>query len=363
MRFGVAGDEAFHDAPHPAGAFAARGALAAGFVLVEVRQAGDGADDVGGLVHDDDGGGAEAGLEVAQRVEVHRAVDDLIGRHQRHGRAAGDDGEQIVPAAADAAAMGVDELAEGHAHGVFDDARAVHMAGDLEELGALVLRAADGGEPGRAAAQDGRGDGDRFDVVDGGRVAIKAGAGGERRLEARLALLAFQAFEHRGFFAADIGAGAAVDDDIEVIARAAGVLADEAGLVGLADGGEQRFGFADIFAADVDEGGAGLHGKAGDERAFDQLVRIVADDLAVLAAAGFRFVGVDDEVARPRRVRRLGHEAPLHPRREAGAATAAQAAGLDGVDDGIGARRRAAPWCLPSHRACGRALSVHGLKP
>jgi hypothetical protein len=79
----------------------------------------------------------------------------------------------------------------------------------------------------RAAPQDRRRDRDRLDVVHRGRAAIEARARRERRLQARLALLAFEAFEQRGFLAADIGAGAVVDVDVEIPARAAGVLADQ----------------------------------------------------------------------------------------------------------------------------------------
>ncbi len=60
-----------------------------------------------------------------------------------------------------------------------------------------------------------------LDIVDRGRAAVEAGAGRERRLEARLALLALEAFEHRGLFAADVGAGAAMDEAVEVVAGAA----------------------------------------------------------------------------------------------------------------------------------------------
>ena len=86
----------------------------------------------------------------------------ICRRDQRDRRTAGNDGEQIVPAAADAAAVRVDQLAERQAHGFFHDAGLVHMAADLEQLGAFVLGPADGGEPGRAAAQDGGRNGDRF---------------------------------------------------------------------------------------------------------------------------------------------------------------------------------------------------------
>src|SRR6185437_12191045 len=87
--------------PHPAGALAAWRTLAAALVLVEIGNARDGPDQVGRLVHDDDGGGAEPGAQLAQAVEVHRGIDDLLRRHHAYRRAAGDHRLEIVPAAAD----------------------------------------------------------------------------------------------------------------------------------------------------------------------------------------------------------------------------------------------------------------------
>ena len=69
------------------------------------------------------------------------------------------------------------------------------MARNAEKLGAHIVGAADGVEPGGATAQDGAADGDGFHVVDGGRRAIEADVGREWRLHAGLALLAFEAFE------------------------------------------------------------------------------------------------------------------------------------------------------------------------
>ena len=109
---GVAFAQPLHHPPHPAGALAARRALAAALMLVEIADAADRADDVGRLVHDDHRRGAEAGAERLQPVEVHRRVHDLGRRHQRHRRSARDHRQQIVPAAADAAGMAVDQLAE-----------------------------------------------------------------------------------------------------------------------------------------------------------------------------------------------------------------------------------------------------------
>ncbi len=152
----------------------------------------------------------------------------------------------------------------------------------------LLLSRPNAGEPARPAPQDRRHHRDRFDVVDRGRAAVEPGAGRERRLEPRLALLAFEALDHRGLFAADVGPGAAMDEDVEVVARASRVLAQQARVIGFGHRGEQRLGLADVFAADVDVGRARAHRVAGDQRAFDQLVRVVADYLAVLAACPAR---------------------------------------------------------------------------
>ena len=97
-------------------------------------------------------------------------------------------------------------------HGLFD------VAGNAEQLGAGVVRPADAREPRRAAAQDVGHHRDRLDVVDGGRAAVEPDIGRERRLQPRQALLAFEAFEQRGLLAADVGAGAVVDVEVEVAA-------------------------------------------------------------------------------------------------------------------------------------------------
>src|SRR5262245_10392176 len=61
---GLAALHALEHAPHPAGTLAAGGALAAAFMAVEVGDAADGGDDVGRLVHDDDGRRTHARLEL-----------------------------------------------------------------------------------------------------------------------------------------------------------------------------------------------------------------------------------------------------------------------------------------------------------
>ena len=112
-----------------------------------------------------------------------------------------------------------------------------------------------------AAAQNVGDDGDGLDIVDGGRRAIEPDIGGERRLQARLALLAFEAFEQRRLLAADISAGAVMQVEIEIPAVDV-VLADQLGVIGLVDGRLQDLALADELAANVDVGDMRPHGEA-----------------------------------------------------------------------------------------------------
>ena len=69
-------------------------------------------------------------------------------------------------AVGNAAADLVDDLAQRDPHGHFDQSRVVDPPGQREDLGALALFRADGGEPLCAVAQDGRNVGERLHVVD-----------------------------------------------------------------------------------------------------------------------------------------------------------------------------------------------------
>src|SRR5262249_45306386 len=152
---------------------------------------------------------------------------------------------------ANAAAMLFDQLAERDPHRLLDVAGTLDMAGDAEQLGADIVGPADRGEPRRATPQNVGRHRDRLDIVDGGGTAKESDIGREWRLQPRLTLLAFEAFQERGLFAADIGAGAVGDVEIERPAVDV-VLADQLRLIGLIDRGLQMFALADEFAAHID---------------------------------------------------------------------------------------------------------------
>src|SRR5579872_2973906 len=191
----VALDHPLHDAPDPSQPFAAWGALATALVLVEGRKPGDGADDVGRFVHDDQRRGAEPRFLGDQRVEIHQHVVANRFRQARRRRTAWDHRHQIVPAAAHPAGMPLDELLHRDRHGFFDIARLVYMPGNAKDFRAGVALATDPGDPFRAALQDFGAGRDGLDIVDRRRAAIEPDRGGKWRLQTRLALATLKAFE------------------------------------------------------------------------------------------------------------------------------------------------------------------------
>ena len=75
------------------------------------------------------------------------------------------------------------------------------------------------------------------------------------------------------------------------------------------------------------------HADRGEQAAFDQLVRVVADDIAVFAGARLALIGIDAKIGRT--VALFWHERPFQARRETGAAAPAQPGFLDLLDNPI----------------------------
>jgi hypothetical protein len=213
--------------------------------------------------------------------------------------------------------------------------RSFHQAADAPDVRAAVAGDADLGELRAAEGEHMLHLRHRLRVVDDGRAVVEAEDGREiRGLDARVAALAFKGLDQAGLFAADIAASAPVDDDLAGVARAEDVLAEEALGLRFGDRALEDLGAVDELAADVDEGLLGLDGPRGDRDAFQHLVRVLVDDLAVLVGAGFGFVGVDDQVGGLARL--TVEELPLHAGGEAGAAAAAQAGRLHFLADFLG---------------------------
>ena len=162
----------------------------------------------------------------------------------------------------------------------------------------------------------------------------------QRRFGANDAAAAFEAFQQRGFLAADIGAGADPDFEIESVIGADDALAEIAGAPGGRDRGVHRRHRMRIFRADVDVALGGADGDARDRHALDHDEGIALHDHAVGKGAAVAFVGVADDVFAVGAG--LRHRLPLDAGREAGAAAPAQSGRRDVGEDLVrGQRQRA----------------------
>ena len=280
--------------PHPARAFTAGRALAAGFVRIEVRQAQQALYHAAGVVHHDHSARTQHGAGLGDGVVVHRAFhDDGCGQH-RGGRTTGDHGLELTALAH--ATGQFEQLGERRAQGHFVVAGLFYVAGDRENLGAAIVGLAALQIRCTAVADDPRHGSEGLGVVDGRRLAVQAEAGRERRLEARLALLAFQRFEQRSLFAADVGTKAVRRMQLEAEVAAQDLVAQVPSSARLF---QRRFeavvGLED-FAVDVVVAHGNAHRVGRNDHAFDDDVRVELQDVAVLARARLAFVGIADEV-------------------------------------------------------------------
>src|SRR6185312_10461044 len=133
--------------------------------------------------------------------------------------------------------------------------RALHVARDAEDARARVIGRADLGVLRAAVLRDELHVAERLDVVDDRRALVEAEDGGEiRGLDARVGALALEGLDETGLLAADVGAGAAVHEDVAGVRGAGNVLADKTSRAGLGEGLLKDARTVRHLAADVDVG-------------------------------------------------------------------------------------------------------------
>ena len=183
--------------------------------------------------------------------------------------------------------------------------------------------------------------GQREHVVDDGGFAEQPFQRRQRRLGAHNAALAFQAFQQRGFFAANIGSGPQAHFQMEGMLAAQHRRADHALCLGDADRALQGAESVRVFGAQIDVTARGPHRDAGNRHALDEGERVALHQHAVGKRAAIALIGVADDVfARPGRV---VHGLPFDPGGESRAAATAQAALLDRLHNLLRAQRLRRP--------------------
>src|SRR3954463_9744597 len=316
----------------PVRPLAARRALAAGLVAVELRRLQRDVDDRVRVVDHDDRAGPEHRAGLGHRVEVVGEVE--VFRLQHRGARAAREPELDRAALGRAAREAVDDVARLHPELDLEVARVRDVARDRHELRAGRALDAELGVLLAADLDDGRHGRERLDVVDERRPLVQALVGGERRLEARVPALALERVEQRRLLAADVRAGAAVDPELERVVGAEDAVAEVALGLRLRDRLLEPGGLQVVLTADVDERARGADDVRRDDHALDEHVRRLLHELAVLEGAGLGLVGVADEVLVHRA---LGQEGRLLAHREAGATPAADPRAVELGEDVLAA--------------------------
>jgi len=148
-----------------------------------------------------------------------------------------------------------------------------------------------------------------------------------RGLDPGVSPLALEGFDQTGFLAANVGTSTAMHVDLQIVASAQDVLAQETSRARLLEGRVEQLGRMGHLTADVDVGQLHVVGPAGDDHPLDQLVRILVEDLAVFERARLGLVGVANQI--DRLAAAAIHEAPLEAGGKPRATATAQTRSLD----------------------------------
>ena len=120
--------------------------------------------------------------------------------------------------------------------------------------------------------------------------------GGEGWLDARQAALALDRFEQRGFFAANIGAGAEPQFNVEIQAGGENVFTERASQPRFLHRLAHDFERVRKLAANIDKTPAGADRVGRDDHAFEGAVWVLFHENAVFESSGLGFVRVAHDV-------------------------------------------------------------------
>ena len=156
----------------------------------------------------------------------------------------------------------------------------------------------------------------------------------QRRLGANDAAFAFEAFKHRGFFAADVATRANVQIDIEVEAAVFDVVAEPTGTACRVECARQYGVRERILGTEIDVAFTCANRETGYRHAFDQPKRVAFHQQAIGKRTAVAFVRIAGDVFLLGVG--IGNRAPLDAGRESGTAAPAQARVLDRLQHHFG---------------------------
>merc|ERR1719504_618076 len=317
--------------PRPVNALSAWSALATRLVLVEHCKPCNCLNHICLFVHHNDSCCTKTSLLGHQIIKVHQNLVTNPFRDEGSRAATRDNTEEVVPASNHSTTVSLYQLLQRDAHLLLHGAGVVHVARDVEKLGAGVTSATHTSKPFTTPPADSRSNSNSFNIGDSGGAAKNSNISREWGLQTGLPLLALKAFNQSSLLSTDVGASSTVDKQVKVVAGAAGVGSKEACIVGFLDGLLQVGGLVVELSSDVDVASPGTHGGTSNQAALHQGVRVVTHDLTILASSRLTFVSIDDQVLWATIVR-LVHEAPLETTGESSSTPPSQPTGLDLVN-------------------------------
>mmetsp|Transcript_4070 Transcript_4070/g.8194 ORF Transcript_4070/g.8194 Transcript_4070/m.8194 type:complete len:343 (+) Transcript_4070:92-1120(+) len=265
---GIALFHANQDVFQPACSFAAWCALSTRFMFVEMRKTANGRHHVHGLVKHGDRSRTKTGSLGAQVIKVHQGfiTEGLV--QDGNGRTTRDAGLDGVPAIAHTTAVLFDQIPQRNRHGLFHNFGALDMSRNRKELGTAVIFTAKRSKPRGTTTQNCRRDCNGFHIGDRRRTSKDTYAGGEWRLETRLALLTLETLDKSRFFTANVGTSSTVQINIKIISGSAGVLSNQTRAVGFVNGFIHDNRLIKIFSTNVNVGSTSTHGITGQQTSF-----------------------------------------------------------------------------------------------
>ena len=268
-------------------------AFATGFVAKEASYVQTDVEQVAPLCHEDEGAGSEHRASVGESVEINGRVE-VLGTEEAARSPSRRERLQLL--AAQHASTEFEHLADRRAKGYEAHARVGDVAADAQEFVARETLSSKGMPPRRPPVKDCRGMGVGLHVVDERRAAEEPDLPGKGWLVAGFAAPVFEAFEERGFLPEDVAAGRNEDLDVEAEVGPQYRRTEGPVFTGLLESGFEGIALRPVFVPDEDPTSPGVEFMGGERHPFDDEVRKIVQDFAVLEGAGLAFVGIANHV-------------------------------------------------------------------
>src|SRR5690625_3325291 len=205
------------------------------------------------------------------------------------------------------------------------------MSGDPVEQGTRMCFSSNAGEPFGPFVDDVGDVAQSFDIVDGGGPPPETVLCREGWFDPGISPLPFERFKHCSLFTADIGPRTGIGVKVDTESASENILAYKSLLVGVCQSFVQHPDPVDILSPDVDIDRGALHGVGSNQCTFNEEMRVIFKDHAVLAGTRFCFITMAGQIAW--RAVRFRHERPLQSGIDPCSATAPDVGGLDLIND------------------------------